>query len=237
MISRSATVAIPEIVPKELWELEFGLKRTIPGSARNDPAKALLLFSEILNLRSPLKALDAGCGNGRNTAYLAGRGCKVTAVDFAEMSLALTKQRVDAGGLCDKVSLVSHSLVERLPFTENCFDFVLDSYVSCHFLSDDVLRSFWTDMARVTKQNGHLLSVTFSTEDEYYAKLLMAGPYGSLICDPVNGIWKRLYKEEEIKVFLSRWFELKYFVRFEFSDVVLGKSYRRVVFVSVLSKP
>jgi ubiquinone/menaquinone biosynthesis C-methylase UbiE len=236
MISRHAAIAIPEIVPKESWELEFGLKRTIPGSGRTDPAKALLLFSEILNLGSPMKVLDAGCGNGRNTVYLANRGCKVTSVDFAEVPISMTKQRIDAAGLQGMVTVLSHSLVEPVPFAEDTFDFVLDSYVSCHFLSFGILSRFWQDMARVTKQDGHLLSVAFSVEDEYYAKLMKTSPSDSLICDPVNGIWKRLYTEDEIKSFFSQWFKIEYFNKFEFSDVVLGTSYRRVVLTSVLKK-
>jgi ubiquinone/menaquinone biosynthesis C-methylase UbiE len=237
MISRHAAIAIPEIVPKESWELEFGLKRTIPGSARTDPAKALLLFSEILNLGSTMKVLDAGCGNGRNTIYLANRGCEVTSVDFAEVAISMTKHRIATAGLQGKVSVLSHSLVEPVPFAQDTFDFVLDSYVSCHFLSFEILNRFWKEMARVTKQDGHLLSVAFSTEDEYYARLTKGGTNGSLICDPVNGIWKRLYTAEEIRSFFSQWFEVKYFARFEFSDVVLGASYRRVLLTSVLKKP
>ena len=235
MTSRHAAFAIPEIVSKEAWDLEFRVERAIPSSTRVEPARALLLFSEILGLSTPAKVLDAGCGNGRNTVYLAKRGCQVTAVDFADFPLAETRRRVAEAGLAHSVSVVQHSLVDSVPFPDESFDFILDSYVFCHFLQNDIGQRFWREMARTTKLGGHLLSVVFSRDDEYYARLQKYDD--ALVCDPANGIWKRLYSERDIKDFFSRQFELKYFSRFEFSDTVLGSRYRRILFISVLRKP
>jgi ubiquinone/menaquinone biosynthesis C-methylase UbiE len=237
MTSNHATLAIPEIVPKESWELEFNLRHAIPSSTRHQPAKGLLLFSEILNFDSSMKVLDAGSGNGRNTVYLAKRGCEVTAVDFSDFALDETKRRVTEARLAHKVSIVRHSLVDPVPFPNEYFDCVVDSYVFCHFLRDEIGQRFWREMARVTKRGRHMLSIVFSTEDEYYSRLRKDTQDGSLICDPANGIWKRLYTEDEIKRFFSTLeVELKYFAKLEFSDVVMGKTYRRVVFTSVLRK-
>ncbi len=180
-----AAAAIPGIVPKDSWELEFTLKHAIPGSTRVQPSKALLLYSELLGLRSPMRVLDAGCGNGRNTVYLAKRGCDVTSVDFSEFALNETQRRIAGAGVSGKV---------------------------------------------------HLLSIVFSREDEYYSRLLKDSPDGSLVCDPENGIWKRLYEEHEIRNLFSSYLELRYFAKFEFSDVVLGKAYKRVLLTSVLRK-
>ena len=45
------------------------------------------LVAEIGDLRSG-RALDAGCGHGSDTLWLAARGWQVTAVDFAATALA-----------------------------------------------------------------------------------------------------------------------------------------------------
>jgi ubiquinone/menaquinone biosynthesis C-methylase UbiE len=232
----SGAASIPEIVPKEDWEQEFRLRHAIPSSTRQEPAKALQLFSELLKLGSPMKVLDAGAGNGRNTVYLAERGCQVTALDFADFALEETTRRVAHAGLETRVSIVRHFIDGALPFPENSFDFVLDAYVFCHFLREEVGHRFWRGMARVTKPGGYLLSIVFSTEDEYYAKLLKDRPDESIVCDPANGIWKRLYSEQEIRSFFSRQFEVKYFAKFEFSDCVMGKRFQRVLFISALRK-
>jgi SAM-dependent methyltransferase len=230
-------VTVPEIVPKELWEQEFSVKHSIPSSTRQEPAKALVLFSEMLNLGKPMKVLDAGCGNGRNTIYLAKRGCEVTALDFADSAIRETQHRAMLAGVAERVSIVRHFMDDPTPFPSESFDFALDAYTFCHFLAKEVAQKFWEDMSRVVRPDGQLLSIVFSPEDEYYARLLMDSPDGSLVCDPSNGIWKRLYTESEIKSFFAARFEIRYFAKFEFADIVLGKSYQRVVLACVLRKP
>jgi cyclopropane fatty-acyl-phospholipid synthase-like methyltransferase len=229
-----ATTAIPGFVPRDSWEEEFGVIRAIPSSGRAQPAKALVLFAEVLGLQSPTKVLDVGAGNGRNTIYLANRGCRVTALDFSEVALKEIRQKINDAGVSDRVAVVTHHLPDPTPFSEQSFDFVLDAYVSCHFLRDDVRTGFWKDMARITRRDGRLLSVVFALEDEYYSRLLKNSFGDSVVCDPVNGIWKRLYSENQIKEFFLQQFQLEYFAKFEFPDRVLGETYRRVVFTSVL---
>src|SRR3954449_6215812 len=59
------------------------------------PANAHLT-AEVADLR-PGRALDAGCGHGSDTLWLAARGWRVTAVDFAATALAYA--RSTAAGL------------------------------------------------------------------------------------------------------------------------------------------
>lgn len=236
MFSEAATT-VPGLVPKEHWDSEFGSIRAIPSSTRIEPAKALVLFSELLNIGAPMKVLDAGTGNGRNAIYLAKRGCEVTALDFSEFVLNEALSRATEAGLSEKIAIVRHSLPERTPFPEKHFDLVLDAYLTCHFLRNDIWERFWSEMHRITKSGGRLFSVVFSSEDEYYRRLLKDSPDGSLVCDPANGIWKRLYSDQQIRsIFIER-FALEYLAKFEFTDNVFGKPYRRVVFISVLRKP
>ena len=229
---------VPEIVPKEAWEREFTVTNAIPSSTRTEPAKAVLMFREMLGLGTSTRVLDAGAGNGRNSLYLAKQGCDVTAIDSSESALDETRRRVEEAKLTQHVSIVQHSLgTTPVPFPANSFDFVLDAYVFCHFLADEIRHGFWCDMGRITKPGGHLLSIVFSHEDEYYAQFLADSPDGMLVRDPANEIWKRLYSEGQIKSFFADQFEMKYFAKFEFSDLVLDRVYRRVLLTSVLKKP
>ena len=47
----------------------------------------------------PGRALDVGCGSGRDAVYLAKRGWRVTAVDFVDQALARARQRGDEEGV------------------------------------------------------------------------------------------------------------------------------------------
>jgi SAM-dependent methyltransferase len=46
----------------------------------------------------PGRALDAGCGHGAEALWLAGRGWRVTAVDFAAAALAHARSAAEAAG-------------------------------------------------------------------------------------------------------------------------------------------
>jgi 2-polyprenyl-3-methyl-5-hydroxy-6-metoxy-1,4-benzoquinol methylase len=45
------------------------------------------------------RALDVGCGTGRDAVYLARRGWQVTAVDFADAAIAKARQRAADEGV------------------------------------------------------------------------------------------------------------------------------------------
>ena len=54
--------------------------------------------------RSPGRALDIGCGTGRDAVYLAGRGWTVTGVDSVPRALDAAKQRAHASGVAQTKS-------------------------------------------------------------------------------------------------------------------------------------
>jgi ubiquinone/menaquinone biosynthesis C-methylase UbiE len=220
------------MVPKETWEREYRVIHAIPSSLREQPAKALLLFAELLNLRNK-RVLDAGCGNGRNAVYLAKRDCDVTAVDFTEAALIETQRRANEKGVQSHVTVEKIDLSLPLRFSANSFDLVLDAYTFCHFLDDDLASSFWMEMNRVVRTDGRLVSIAFSVDDSYYAQYPSRNGH-KIVSDPTNGISKRLYQEGELKDFFSRFFRIEYFAKFEFADIVHEKVFNRVVFTSVL---
>src|SRR5262249_35636946 len=92
---------------------------------------------------------------------------------------------------------------------------------------------FWTEMSRVVRPNGYLMSVAFSTDDSYYAQF-RSKDENRIVFDPTNRISKRLYEETELKDFFSRLFRIEYFAKFEFEDLVHGRRFRRAVFTSIL---
>lgn len=222
---------------KKLWESEYNAFKVIPSSTRALPSKALLLFSEILNFENVGKVLDAGCGIGRNSVYLAQKGCEVHAVDFSETALTKVEDLAMKAGVKEKITTYNCLLTEPFPFRESSFDLVLDSYVFCHFTNNQFKENYRKELYRMAKLGGIVFSSVFSFDDEYYKEIIEnKGQEGNTVTDPYNGITKYLYTEKGIKDFFSVDFKILYFVKFEFDDVVLDRTYRRSIFVLVLKK-
>ncbi len=221
-----------------LWEEEYGTLKVIPSSTRELPSKALLLFSEILDFKHLKKVLDAGCGIGRNAIYLAQKGCEVHAVDISQTAISKLQRAALRAEVRERITIYNIPLRETFPFENNSFDLVLDSYVFCHFTDEDFKQNYRKELHRITKPGGIVFSSLFSEEDEYYKKIIQNG-YGkeNIVTDPKNGITKRLYTEAEIKDFFSTHFDILYFVKFEFEDIVLGLPYRRSILALALRKP
>ena len=221
---------------REIWDREFSELRVIPSSTRNTPSKALLLFSGLLRFRDMKRALDVGCGNGRNSLYLAETGLLVDAADFSQVAIQTTKGRCERAGLAERVQVHEHDLQHALPFKAETFDLSLDFYVSCHFLDAQMKQRYISELFRTTKPGGYLISALFAPSDEYYNELDrdQRGPH--IVVDPTNGIAKQLYTRDEFRSTFSPPFIVDYLVEFEFSDVVLDKVYRRNILAMALRK-
>ena len=75
--------------------------------------------------------LDAGCGEGVLSWYLAERGAKVTAMDISRPNLENAKKFLERKGVADQVTLVQGD-AEHMPFPDANFDWVVSSHVLEH---------------------------------------------------------------------------------------------------------
>ncbi|HJQ79673.1 MAG TPA: class I SAM-dependent methyltransferase [Lacipirellulaceae bacterium] len=91
-----------------------------------------------------LNLLDLGCGTGRHSLWLAGRGAAVSAVDFSEGMLHAARRKPTA----ERVRWLCHDLHAPLPFGSGEFDLVVSSLVLEHLRELD---SFFAQIARVLK--------------------------------------------------------------------------------------
>jgi ubiquinone/menaquinone biosynthesis C-methylase UbiE len=116
----------------------------------------IYLFDQLLKNRfTPgMTVLDAGCGSGRNLAYLMQSGYQVFGVDRS--GEAIEQARQQAAALAPELPEANFQecAIERMPFPDGEFDVVISSAV-LHFATDEqhldqMLQELW----RVLKPGG-----------------------------------------------------------------------------------
>lgn len=149
--------------------------------------------SEVLNAMNyitPGKVLDLGCGNGRNSLYLANKGFDVTAWDKNPNSLSNLQRIREAEGL-NNLHIDSVDL-NNLTF-DGEYDFILSTVVMM-FLEAKTIPGLIANMQRCTKPGGHNLIVAAMDTADY----------------PCNVGFPFAFKEGELRNYYAGWELLKY---------------------------
>ena len=114
---------------RESWERRWSQALRKHGDRVAQRPPNAHLTSEVGESR-PGRALDAGCGHGSETLWLAGRGWQVTAVDFAATALAHARSTADALGpdVAARIGWVEADLATWTP-RPDAYDLVVCLYV------------------------------------------------------------------------------------------------------------
>lgn len=105
------------------------------------------LLATVLDGRTDLHILDAGCGTGGNLKALSRYG-RVVGFDYSPLAVAYASQE-HAGRL-------ARASVEALPYADNTFDLVTSfDVLVCYEVKEDV--GALRELARVTRPGGHVL--------------------------------------------------------------------------------
>jgi SAM-dependent methyltransferase len=106
------------------------------------------LTAELRALR-PGRALDAGCGQGTDTLWLAAHGWQVTAVDFAATALAVARSTAEAIGpdVAGRIDWVEADLAAWTPQPE-AYDLVVCLYVHAAQSVEELVQRLATGVAR-----------------------------------------------------------------------------------------
>ncbi len=117
-------------------------------------------FLSFLKEPRGLRALDAGCGGGRNSLFLAGAGMQVVGVDQSHGMLARAKTSV--AETRSVIDLLQGNL-QALPFAGRAFDVVICTSV-LETMSSEATSRAMQELGRVLKPAGYLLVVTAAAE-------------------------------------------------------------------------
>lgn len=106
------------------------------------------------------RALDLGCGAGRNAVYLAGHGFDVTAVDLSPVAVAWARERADAAGARVRF-LTADAFAVSADELGGAFELICDS--GCfHHLAPHRRVNYRSLVARALAVGGHLSLTCFA---------------------------------------------------------------------------
>lgn len=153
------------------------------------------------NCIQPGRVLDIGCGNGRNSRYLAKLGFEVDAIDFSKASITKAKEATQ-GDL--NINYV-HAAFREMKTEHGTYDFIYDS--GClHHVKPHRRAQYLKKVFNLLKPGGYFGLACFNedggcavTDHEVYHKKSMAGGLG--------------YSEEKLNKVLVPYFEVINFRR------------------------
>lgn len=204
---------------RDYWEKMYQMPlEELPWEIKEAPQE-LKAYVEA-NKASGGTALDAGCGTGNFSVYLAKNGYTVTGVDYSEKAIEIAKNNNEQLKL--PITYIRADLTElekAVAGTE--YDLILDYKVS-HHLSADRLTEYVAQCIRILKPKGRILLVCYSDKD------VDAAGKGSAIGKFGNEMYYRT--AEEIREFYSELNEI------ECHEVMLGKHLNHAGYCLVFEK-
>ncbi len=138
----------------------------------------------------PGKTLDLGCGNGRNSLYLAANGFDVTAWDKNANSIDNIESIKAKEGITNLQTAIQD--LNTLRF-DGEYDFILSTVVLM-FLQAETIPGLIDNMQRCTKPGGYILIVAAMDTEDY----------------PCNVGFPFAFKTGELSGYYAGWEQLKY---------------------------
>lgn len=171
------------------WYLEFYCKPEdyFPKKYNTNPVHSEVL--EAMQTVKPCKALDLGCGQGRNALFLAQHGFDVTAVDQNELSLEMLQSIVEQEDLEMLVGLYDINSAS----IGQTYDFIVSTVVLM-FLQAERIPAIIRNMQEQTSIGGYNLIVCAMDTEDY----------------PCSVNFPFTFKERELANYYQEWELVKY---------------------------
>jgi ubiquinone/menaquinone biosynthesis C-methylase UbiE len=136
----------------------------------------------VIGGRGGLDALDVGCGTGFLSLELAGRGHRVTGIDFAPQMLAEARKKAAAQGIAVRFE---EGDAEQLRFPAGSFDLVMTRHVLWTLPHPEAAIDEWI---RVLRPGGRLAAM----DSQFDPSVLERGPQNARSSTEYAGIGDRL---------------------------------------------
>jgi SAM-dependent methyltransferase len=104
--------------------------------------------------------LELNCGTGEDAVFFAKKGCNVLATDISEKMLDITKQKIEAEGLTDKICAEKLDIYEldKIMF-DNKFDLIFSNFGGINCIRKDRLNRLPAAFRKNLNHSGRLIMV------------------------------------------------------------------------------
>lgn len=178
-----------------------------------------------------LRVIDLGCGNGKNSVYLADRGAEVVGLDISPEAIAQAKKlAADTNVIVDfRVG----SIGEPLPFADGQFNLALDMTVS-HCLPPTERKNFISETARILEKDGRLFARLLCADGDRNVKKLLEvypGPDKESYMLPDTGLPEWPLSKEKLMELYAQYFEIDNLQRTWHYATFNGQKHKRAYWV------
>ncbi len=186
---------------QEAWEQEHKTPTVLLQMDQEEASSGVQIFhtwiTENTKLTSP-KALEIGCGKGRNCIWLAQQGIEATGFDFSQTAIEKARHRALLAH-ADKASFVLQDATIPWKFEDNSFDLGIDCFAFTDIESEENRNFAAKEFYRVLKVGGYLLVYALSTDDEFHKEMIKKHPSTekNALVHP-TGKFEKVFDAEEI---------------------------------------
>ena len=156
---------------ENIWEAEYRNPQLV--SLSDVPAQCVRDFARFLRKDQKieldnLNILDLGCGNGKNSNYIAEQGLnnKIVGIEISETALKYARSLVPQG------NFMKQNIGAILPFGEASFDIILD-VTSSNSLNESERAIYLKEIQRLLKPNGYFFLRTLCKDGDKNAQTLI----------------------------------------------------------------
>lgn len=111
--------------------------------------------------------LDLGCGNGRNSIYLAKEDMNVIGIDFSRALMKIARNKIEWKGLLSHVKFLQGD-ISSLPLKNDCIDAVLFIATIHHLPTPEERFKSILEVRRCLKSGGRVLVSAWAQEQEKF---------------------------------------------------------------------
>ncbi len=184
----------------------------LPLASHRKPSSAVVWACKMLEKHNrPLNhAVDAGCGRGRNSLYLAHKGVQVTSFDFTPAAIAALKAAAAENKLGDKIRPLVYDVTEGWPVQEHSVDLVVDVFCFKHITGREARLAYKQNIVQALDPRGALLIAFAGIGDGYYGQYITqhCGDGSALCIDPTSNVQSVLFTRDHVREFFSPEFRL-----------------------------